>query len=361
MENKYNKNMQNNLNKSDPINIDPKYEGLIKENLSGSAHDRVVHSLVEAFNMNPVIRQEAYDRIKSTGRLALPTLYAIMLDDGVCTYVSAKSLGIKRREMETKLKDKEIEDKINIRNTCLRITVPPLISKIVSNLEYEEKNRAVEVFQKVLLREKNQDIIHSVLLSLEKVGDAAIILIHLLNEIAKNPKYSQRNRSQAILLIAKAVEFTKSSGNLLINIISNPNENFDVVNGAISVLTDSAEFLSKEQSNEIVRILTTHPKFIEDTDFRNRSIELFSACGSKVLEQMLLLIEDQNKPLEVREAACFACFGIAKKDYNLEYYILDSFSKLIDKFRPETQITSLVDNNSKIYNLLVDLAKKLSY
>ncbi|MEM4160284.1 MAG: hypothetical protein QXH18_03665 [Candidatus Micrarchaeia archaeon] len=353
--------MQNNRNKSNPINIDPKFEGLIKENLSGSAHDRVVHSLVEAFNMNPVIRQEAYDRIKSTGRLALPTLYAIMLDDKVCTYISAKSLGIKRREMEIKLKDKEIEDKINIRNICLRITVPPLISKIVSNLDYEEKNRAVEVFQKVLLREKNQDVIHSVLISLEKVGDASIILIHLLNEIAKDPKYSQRNRSQAILLIAKAVEFTKSSGNLLINIISNPNENFDVVNGAISVLTDSAEFLSKEQSNEIVNRLITHPKFIEDTAFRNRSIELFSACGSKVLDYMFSLIQDENKPLQVREAACFACFGIAKKDYNLEYYILDSFSKLIDKLRPETQITSLVDNNSKIYNLLVDLAKKLSY
>lgn len=362
MEEQYrDKKIQNNFDEDNSMRCNPKFKGLIEGMLSGSSHDRVVNSFVEMFDYKDETRLNAFDRIKSTGRLALPTLYGVLLDDEVLTYISAKSMNFKRKEIEEKLKDKEIKEKIENRKIVIKMNSLVLISKIVANLDYEEKNKAISVFQHVLLTEKNSDVLYSALLSLEKLGDASATLLYSINQLAKDQNQSLRVRNQAITLIAKASEFSKNSVNLLLNILSNPKEDATVKANAVISLEEYTDSVSKEQAAEIFKILSKELESSEDTEFINRCTNLFASLGSKILEHLIPLIKDRTKKLKSREVACFACFGAVKKDYNLESYVLAEFDNAIRELKPDPYPFNVTNDDIRIYEILVDLAKKLSY
>ncbi|MCX8202484.1 MAG: hypothetical protein N3G74_01610 [Candidatus Micrarchaeota archaeon] len=349
------------FNDDNTFKCNPKFNGLIEGPLSGSSHDRVVHSLVEMFDHSPEIRHGAFDKIKSTGRLALPTLYGILLDENVLTYICGKTLGFKRKEIPEKIKDNEIRDKMESRKVILKMDAVLLVSKIVVGLDYEEKNRAASVFQYLLTHEKNSEVIYSVILSSERLGDAGLILLPTINEIAKNSKNSQKIRNQAISFIAKASEYSKNSINVLINILKDKNESLDIKKNAVMSLEEYADSVNKEKIEELFTIILSELEANDDFEFTNKCISLLSACKSKILEYLIPLIKDRNRSVRIRECACFACFGVAKKDFNLEDYVLSSFHEIIDELKPDIYYLSVTDDDVKIYNLLVDLAKKLSY
>lgn len=356
-ENKY-QSENNNL-----LRINPQFEHIISGNLSGSSHDRVVNSFIEMSNHDPVIRMEAFNRVISTGRLALPTLYAILLDDEVCNYVAAKTLGLKRKEMKEKLSDPIIQEKRDIRKTIVKTEAIIAISKITMSLDFDEKMKAVMVYQKVLLKEKNDDIIFNTLLSLNRLGDAALSLLPLINEMAKNTSLKQSIRNQALELIGKISEFSRNSANLLINILSNPEESIDIKLNTMSALKEASDNLSKEQSEEIIKIIMNESELNNDINFINRSIELLSSCGDKCLDTLISIIKEKNRNLNCRQIAAYACFGITKKDFNTEDYVLSYFVDIIKELEKEQEVIykNLESDEYKIYNLLLDLSKKIAY
>lgn len=348
-------------------------EEIFNPEFSISENDRVVNLIKEAFHSNTEIRFNSYKKIINLGRKALPTLYSILSDHETAKRIAAKTIGIKLKNLLTGNIDENTKSKIELRAIITKNIACTCSSKIVKDLDYEEKSKLASIFQKLLATnlDKNkysesilqsyEDLKYNILLSIRSLSDAALSLSATINSILKQKDISVKVKNQAILAMAYIAELnSRNSANILINIFEDKSEEQLIRMNALLALGEIGDSLSIEQVDEILNYLIAEIEESGVDENKRAYLEAALGFGRRRINIFLDIIKDRNKKLQTREFACYVCFGIAKKNVDAYDFIVASLDEIRKSLKENSELIYESDDKS-ILILLEDILKILSY
>ncbi len=306
---------------------------IIEEPPSGPSHERVISAFREFFRSSVFEKDDSFLKIISIGRLALPTLYSIIVDEKRAMEISEKIFKkdpVQNTNPDPNQKEKEIQKRLSL----VRSGACILISKIVIKLDAEEKSKAADVFYYVLANKNyDEDTKLNVLYGIRSIGDSAHILVPLVNEIILDKAFSVKIRIQAIAMMGGMQNIGKRSADSLLKVISDETENIIVKRNAITAFGDLSDYMNDDKIKEGFKTFLSELEKVEDENFKDTVIDSLGNFGERCVDDIFEVISDRNRKIDTRIRMLRSIFKVGKVNFMLHDYVLDSLVKLKEKYR----------------------------
>ena len=326
---------------------------ILEEPPSGSSHERVIAIFREFFSSDIFSKGDSFLKMKSMGRLALPTLYSVVVDDREANDVCRK---IFREKLDNSGKSdsdenlKFVESKI----PSLRAGACILISKIVSKLETEEKSRAADVLYYALANKGfDEDIKFNALYGIASVGESANLLVPLANGIMLDKSLSAKLRGQAMSAMSGMQGLGKRSADAFLAMIADENEDMIIKRNAIIAFGDISEYVDDEKIKPAFNLFISELEKTDSESIRDSIVESLGNFGERCVGRMLAIIGDPDKTVFVRIKMLHGIYRIGRVKYMLRDYIAGSLVNLKEKYRSASlrpDVSSEGNSDLKIYN-----------
>mgnify|MGYP002398909919 CR=1 FL=1 len=336
---------------------------ILEEPPSGSSHERVIAIFREFFSSSLFTKGDSFLKMRSMGRLALPTLYSVVVDNSEAKDVCRK---IFREKLENSGKQNQDENMkfVESKVPSIRAGACILISKIVSKLEAEEKSKAADVLYYALAsKEFDEDIKFSALYGISSVGESANLLIPLANQIMLDKCNPAKLRSQAMSIMAGMQGLGKRSADAFLTIASDESEDIVIRRNAVIAFGDISEYVDEDKIKSAFSIFVSELEKAKSEPLCDSIVDSLANFGERCVDSMLSVVDDPGRKASVRLKMLQGIYGVGRTKYMLRDYIVGSLVKLKEKYRSASlkpDVSSEVNPDLKIYNEMEYIIRNLA-